>query len=919
MLWRWRAGECIAHVRAHDDPGRVALFLSPADGTCRIASASDASLKFWAVASGGAGEFTFLQPAEAEAAGAAATTCAVDLGGGGNYGEQSALQNLCGDAAAASPAPTARCRDAVLGGKRGGSRHHGPGALRAARRRLRQFVSGGADGRVRQDGALGLLTSVDLGTRRCSTRPRRRPRWRRRWPARRPQPLAAGGAAARGGGGGDGDGDGDGGITSSTLLVATAGEVPQFDPTTGAWRVLLQAHEADGGVSPPPTPRSAGGGAGGPTMVAAQASASSTSWRPPAPTARSAGRAAACRWRRAARCARVVVYGGGARLAVGDVDGVAHLMRRQALIVVAASRVAAADGAAVTALVFCGDAALVAVGDAAAASPCRRPIARARGAGGAHGGGWRATLRPVAELLSTARCGADGEGVWDARSAPCAARRDGRRRRRRRQRGGGGAIEDARSGGGGGGGGSNGVARSTLPSLLGGGVAAATGRRVVGAVRSPCAAGAARLSADGGVELVDVDSPAHARVTVLAAARLSLPINAARGGLAGCLTFSADGGRLICSASEGGGFLVWEVASLAAAAAAVGALQPRGMASVALASSTVASDSWAMEDDESSAAAAADSMEAAVRSCSSLLLSSGSGDAITDALEAALGHPWSGEGGGGWMKRRSRGRRRRVPSRRRAATPSSLWARSRSCRAGGRRDTRVPAAHRTYHCARAQRVRRRAAQPQYIHVYRRRCPRRRPRRRAAARRSRRGCALRLRRRWYLAAGVDGGGAGAPPPPRLRLWSWRRAAPAAPLARACRASAAVVAPVTEAVAHPSLPSAAPPSRPTEGRRDRERRRGARPVWRRVGASPASSARSIAAARRRLRCARGRRRHRAARRRRWRRFPPAAAFCGTDGGELAVYRGDAVVRQVTHSAHACALAHQVASRCRRPTCY
>ena len=43
VLWRWRAGECIAHVRAHDDPGRVALFLSPADGTCRIASASDTS------------------------------------------------------------------------------------------------------------------------------------------------------------------------------------------------------------------------------------------------------------------------------------------------------------------------------------------------------------------------------------------------------------------------------------------------------------------------------------------------------------------------------------------------------------------------------------------------------------------------------------------------------------------------------------------------------------------------------------------------------------------------------------------------------------------------------------------------------------------------------------------------------------
>ena len=172
VLWRWRAGECIAHVRAHDDPGRVALFLSPADGTCRIASASDTSLKFWAVASGGAGEFTFLQPAEAEAAaGAAATTCAVDLGGGGNYGEQSALQNLCGDAGGCvtGAADGALAAYAVLGGKllRRQPAHHGPvRALCACGGDGRaRFVSGGADGRVRLwDGALGPLTSVNLGT-----------------------------------------------------------------------------------------------------------------------------------------------------------------------------------------------------------------------------------------------------------------------------------------------------------------------------------------------------------------------------------------------------------------------------------------------------------------------------------------------------------------------------------------------------------------------------------------------------------------------------------------------------------------------------------------------------------------------------------------------------------------------------------
>ena len=377
VLWRWRTGECIAHVRAHDDPGRVALFLSPADGTCRIASASDASLKFWAVASGGAGEFTFLQPAEAEAAGAAATTCAVDLGGGGNYGEQSALQNLCGDAGGCvtGAADGALAAYAVLGGKllRRQPAHHGPvRALCACGGDGRaRFVSGGADGRVRLwDGALGPLTSVNLGTAALQHLDRAG-RLQMAGGGMRPPAVRslcwAGGVAVA-----DGDGDSDSGITSSTLLVATAGEVLQFDPTTGAWRVLLQAHEADGvGVAATNAEEdAAGGGAGGPTVVAAHPSATVDELATAGADRTLRLWGARGRVQTAARAlpaapASLAYGGGGAWLAVGDVDGVAHLMRRRELVVVAASRVAAADGAAVTALVFCGDAALVAVGDAA--------------------------------------------------------------------------------------------------------------------------------------------------------------------------------------------------------------------------------------------------------------------------------------------------------------------------------------------------------------------------------------------------------------------------------------------------------------------------------------------------------------------------------------------------------------------------
>ena len=396
------------------------------------------------------------------------------------------------------------------------------------------------------------------------------------------------------------------------------------------------------------------------------------------------------------------------------------------------------------------------------------------------------------------------------------------------------------------------------------------------------------------------------------------------GGLAGCLTFSADGGRLICSASEGGGFLVWEVASLAAAPAAVDALQPRGMASVALASSTaaVASDGWAMEDDEivlQPVAAAADSMEAADAIVLQPVLLSSGGDATGfDALEAALGHPMSGGGGGGWMMEEASFADAPPPGAVASAGGDAVVAVGSVAlvlapAGGGTRAYRRHTARITALALNEAGTLVASAQPQYIHVWSLAAlvpvavlggtpPPAAPN--AGAR------ALAFGDDGTSLLSLDGGGAGAPSSPRLRLWSWRTAGgaggafgPSLP-----GGVAAVVAPVAEAVAHPSLAVSCAAFAADGGGGVRIASGGAAHlrIWRRVGASlrvereiypPPPAAASAA-----LAYAGG-------------IAPPGAPtvaslcaagghlFCGTDGGDLVVYRGDAVVRQV--SAHTGAL--------------